>query len=355
MTGYSYLPSLDAQLARRLHRVPLGSFPTPVSCHETPAGTLFVKHDEATHPVYGGNKLRKLEYLLGAVLARGTPYVATFGGADSNHALATALHAAGLGLTPIAFLSRQPRTPTIGATLITHTRIGTRLVYAGAGAGRRAALRNTLRPLAGEASVIPTGGSSWLGAVGYIAAAAELAAQVRAGELPEPRRIVMPLGTMSTVIGLAMGLAATDLTSRVVAVRVVDPRIANASRLAKLGRIWSTRLRRLAPRLTTNGWLERIDIDEQQYGQGYARATAASENAVALASNAFGLALENTYSGKALAAALEHIGEVRGPTLYWNTYAGRLPALPATNTSATTVPAELGVYLSSGDDGAGCD
>ena len=354
MRGFDYLTLGGHQPGRHLTRVGLGQFPTPVTCERSRAGTLFVKHDEATHERYGGNKLRKLEFLLGAALARGTPYVATFGAAGSNHALATALHARGLGLQPIAFLSRQARTPMVADTLAAHCRLGTRLIYAGVGAQRRKALRDTLVPLGGRTSVIPMGGSSWLGAMGYIAAAAELAAQIDNGELPVPARIVVPLGTMSTVIGLAMGLAQLALPTQVVAVRVVDAVVANPDRLRRLGDVWSGRLARIVPTLDLAGWLDRIEIVDDQFGDGYARPTAASAAALVVAREDLNLTLENTYSGKALAAALALLPGVAGPTLFWNTYAGGVPALPAIGTPRSAVPDELAFYCSgAGAGGSG--
>ncbi|MEO1034165.1 MAG: pyridoxal-phosphate dependent enzyme [Pseudomonadota bacterium] len=348
--GFCYLPELSPAIAARTPRIALGDFPTPVSAIRTPAGTVFVKHDEQAHPRYGGNKLRKLEFLLADAIARERRVIATFGAAGSNHALATALHGKALGLRTIAFLSRQARTPATSATLAAHVKLGTRLTYLGHGGERRRTLRETLRPLHGNVAVIPMGGSSWLGVLGFIAAAAELRAQIAAGALPMPTRIVLPLGTMSTAIGLALGLALTRLPVRVTAVRVVDRSIANPERLRRLGDAWSGRLTQIDPQLDCGSWWQRIDIDESQFGKGYAKPTAASRAALDVAANA-GLTLENTYSGKAFAALLATLADAGGPTLFWNTYAGKTPSLPSYGVSPTVVPAELAYLSSGGSDG----
>ncbi|MEM1261123.1 MAG: pyridoxal-phosphate dependent enzyme [Pseudomonadota bacterium] len=344
MHGYGYLFRVSRRLARAVPRVGLGNYPTPVSTVDTEHGQLFVKHDERAHDRYAGNKLRKLEYLLADASARDCRYVATFGAAGSNHALATAVHARGLGFRPVAFLSRQTATERVAKTLACHVQLRTKLVYAGQGTQRDAAVRETLRALDGRAAVIPMGGSSWLGALGFVAAGAELSEQIATNQLPTPSRIVMPLGTMGSVIGLAMGLHLCALPTRVHAVRVVSDDIANKSRLLAAGNRWAAEMQQLDPTIDLSGWQERVTIDDEQFGAGYARATEASEDARQQAANLAGLELENTYSAKAFAAVLATSSTAEGPTLFWNTFDPRFPAPPVYGQRTTAVPSEL-TYL----------
>jgi hypothetical protein len=100
------------RLAANFPTVALAKLPTPVSTHELRIASvlcpLAVKHDEQSGPVYGGNKVRKLEYLLRWALERGASRIATYGAAGSNHALATALYARRAGLECTCLLSQQP-------------------------------------------------------------------------------------------------------------------------------------------------------------------------------------------------------------------------------------------------------
>ncbi len=110
-----------------LPRVGLCTLPTPLAplpIDGAPAG-LMVKRDDLTSALYGGNKVRKLEFLLGQALAEKRTSVLTFGAYGSNHALATAVHARALGLEPHVVLSPQAPGPFAAATLRAHAGLGT--------------------------------------------------------------------------------------------------------------------------------------------------------------------------------------------------------------------------------------
>lgn len=352
VSGYSYLGETHPRLAASLARVGLGMYPTPVERLADASGTLWVKREDRAHPVYGGNKLRKLEYLLGQAIAHRRDTVATFGGAGSNHALATAVHARALGLDCIAFLAHQAPTPRVADTLRAHLALGTRLVpWTGRRGERIAAVRAALHRPSGERPpwVIPLGGSSWIGTLGFVSAALELARQVEHGLLPAPDVLYVALGTMGTVAGLAVGLAVAGLPTRIVAVRVVAPGVANRRALARLAGKTATLAARHDPAISPpRKLLARVDVREDQFGKGYAVATPAARAAVDHAAAAWGIALETTYTGKALAALLadREAGRLAGRNvLFWNTYAGGPPGwLPPTTRSAG-LPPELERYF----------
>lgn len=349
--GYSYLNLHYPQL-NRLPREFLGAFPTPVTRHQTGRLPLYVKHDDLTHPLYGGNKLRKLEYLFGQALARGHRSVATFGAAGSNHALATALHARSLGLACTCLLVHQPKTPSVRRTLAMHLAIGTRLVpWRGYGREDLSLYRRLFRgpDAAHRPFVIPMGGSSWQGAVGYVNAAFELARQVEAGELPEPSRIYVPLGTMGTVAGLALGLAAAGLRSRLIAVRVVIEAVADEARTRRLAEKTNTLLRRLDADfpVVEPGRLN-LEFRHEFLGPGYAVPTPEAVSAVAWAKERLDLGLETTYSGKALSALLADAeGGVpdAGPALFWNTYSSAPLPAAADEPAGPTLPEAFRRYF----------
>ena len=183
MSTTDYLKDFCPELAMRLPRIELASLPTPVASRQVEylgrSLRLSIKFDNLTSSLYGGNKVRKLEYIFPRASSRHCRRIATFGAAGSNHALATALYATQAGFASTCFLSHQAATPQVAATLNRHIENRTEIVrYGGSYATRLATLREKLWNR--QAFVIPMGGSSWLGAVGFVAAGLELAAQVAA-------------------------------------------------------------------------------------------------------------------------------------------------------------------------------
>ena len=331
--GYSYLGSRFPDLARRLPRVPLAHLPTPLERHENARGALWIKHDDATHPGYGGNKVRKLEYLLGAALQRRCSRVVTFGGVGSNHALATAIHGTALGFECHCVLGPQPDTPYLADTLRRHQQLGTELWRWPREHGEYVARLRSLRDGAnGQTAVIPLGGTSWRGSMGYVNAAFELATQLERRHEPPPDEVYLPIGTMGTVAGLATGFALLGWPTRITAVRVVAASVCNEQRLSRLCDKMAAMIARLDWRARGIGGIRsRISLRHEFLGEGYAFATEAARDAIGIGSDEFGLTLETTYSGKAMAALLADRGAGRldgRRVLFWQTYSGPVRVAP---------------------------
>ncbi len=222
----------------------------------------------------------------------------------------------------------QPVTPKVRESLLLMRAYGAELVHgrgvAGAALGVVATLvRGGLR---GEwPRLVPTGGSSALGALGFVSAACELAEQVRAGAVPEPEEIYVAVGSGGTFAGLVLGLRLAGLRSRAVGVLVTDILPPSPARLARLARASLARLRRADPGIPEVA-LHPADftLARGQLGAGYGATTPEAEAAVRSAARA-GLALETTYTGKCLAEILARARRgafPAGPVLFWNTYNG---------------------------------
>ncbi|MBW2313627.1 MAG: pyridoxal-phosphate dependent enzyme [Deltaproteobacteria bacterium] len=315
-------------LAERLPHHALLSGPTPVGPLALPGvPDLWVKHDEHSTAAYGGNKPRKLEFLIGDARARGSRRLVTSGGIGTNHGLATAVLAREAGLATTLLLVDQPVTEAVRHQLLLLHASGAKLRSGGsvAGAVRQGILELVASRLAGDRPrLVPTGGSSARGNLGFVSAGLEIAEQVRAGELPEPRQVFVPIGTGGTLAGLAVGFALAGLATRVVGVLVTDILPPSPRRLAHMANSTLRHLRRHAPdapafRIGT-GDFDRVT---DQLGEGYGAPSPAGEEAVALAGE-LGLTLETTYTGKALAALRDAAqrGILDGPTLFWNTFNG---------------------------------
>jgi 1-aminocyclopropane-1-carboxylate deaminase/D-cysteine desulfhydrase-like pyridoxal-dependent ACC family enzyme len=293
---------------------------------------IHVKRDDLTAQAYGGNKVRKLEFLLAAARAAGAAEVLTVGAAGSNHALATAVHARALGLRSISMLVAQVNARAVRRNLLASWNAGAELHHYPDEARLQAGIRHqTARHAALEGRApwyVAGGGSSPLGALGFVDAAFELKAQIDAGLLPAPQRIYVALGTTGTAAGLRLGLDAAGLgASRIVAVRVVREDIGNARRLAALYAQAAALLVRLDPAFP------RVELDpatvevrHEHAGECYALYTPAGQAAVAAARASDGLVLEGTYTGKTFAALIDDLrGRTGGPVLYWHTYTRPLP------------------------------
>jgi D-cysteine desulfhydrase len=331
-------PTAELALVRRfpgLARVPrhaLTALPTPVQPlirlgRRRGLAALWIKRDDVCGPLYGGNKPRKLEWLLGAVRQRGRGGVITFGGIGTHHGLATAICARDAGLRTVLVLLPQPVTDHVRHCLLLDHAAGAELHLASSVAGVVArALRLCAvarlqgRPLA----IIPAGGTSALGIIGYVDAACELAEQVRAGAMPEPDAIFVPLGSGGTVAGLALGCRLAGLRSRVVGVLVTDILPPSPARLVRLARAALHRLQRASsevPAVTLNA--DDVVIVRDYLGAGYGSPTDAGLAAQELLLEEEGIALETTYTAKCMAALLDLAARppYHGQTvLFWNTY-----------------------------------
>jgi len=293
---------------------------------------------------YGGNKVRKLEYLLQRAVERKAQRVATFGAAGSNHALATAILANDIGLDCTCFLAHQKRTPKVPRTLNMHRRLGTEIVRYGGSIDQLALFRKYLQRR--HAWVVPLGGSSWLGAVGFVSAGLELAHQIAAGESPAPDRIYIANGTMGSSAGLLLGLAAAGLSTEVHAVCVVDPRFGSQAMLDRLMHKTAVLLNRIDASFDA-GIVDRVRLvwRDAFLAGGYAVCDEQTSEAVRTAESDLGLGLETTYTGKAMAAMLHdlQLPSYNGETfLFWNTHNSReLPVDARRPASLNNIPEEF--------------
>lgn len=329
----SEYPLFEAYPALRdaLPRVALAVLPTPVEKAQGLDAAVYVKRDDQTAPYYGGNKVRKLELLLGRAQADGVKSVVTFGAAGSNHALATAICARRLGMDCVSMLVPQVNARSVRRNLLMGMKAGAELHHYG---GRSSVALGLIRVQIqrrwreGRAlMIIPPGGSSALGAAAFVNAAFELKEQVDAGALPPPDCIYAASGTMGTVVGLLLGVCAAGLPSRIVAVRVTAPPYTSPEKARLLFEETNALLRGADPGFPRMAFPEdRFELRDDFLGPGYAVYTPASVEAVQRARACAGIRLEGTYTGKAFAALMADTvsGALEGRTaLFWNTYNGR--------------------------------
>ena len=303
-----------AELCPGLPHVALGEGPTPV---RELRDDLWVKDESGYGTLWGGNKVRKLEFVLPDAKRRGKRTILTFGALATNHGLATALYAREQGLHCALALVDQPlddhvraqveRLRQSGATLhFTHTKART------VAAAPWLLLRHRLP------YVLPAGGSSPAGALGYVEGALELASQVREGLLPEPSHVVCAVGSGGTAAGLLLGLRMAGLSTKVLGVVVNDTLRLDAPTLMRLARKAARLLRRRGATGVPDPDPSSLVVTRDFLGRGYGHPTPESEAALERAGD---LGLDPVYTAKAMAGALAFEGS--GPLLFLHTHGPR--------------------------------
>lgn len=278
-------------------RLSLGIFPTPIHRLENISRLLgreiYIKRDDMTGLGLGGNKTRKLEFLLADAKAQGAEIVFTTGGAQSNHAMLTAAAAGRLGMKAILVLKKRGVTDCVGNQLLERL-MGTevRFVDTDDYADIYAEMDRIGRELGRPYYKIPCGGSNALGALGYVACAREIAGQGLHFD-----HIVCAEGSGGTMAGLALGAKLFLPGTKVHGMMVdTDP----FDRITPALMRETAALLEIAPEITAEDYLLR-----DMCGSGYAIASPAGNAAVALMAQREGIFLDPVYTGKAFAGLLE--------------------------------------------------
>ncbi len=276
---------------------------------------LWVKRDDLTNDVYGGNKIRKLAYLLGEARAQGRDTLLTAGALGSHHALATAIHGKRAGFEVHAFLSPQPWTEHVEENLRAHVTLGTRLHPVRSALLAPPAMQLealALRRRGRRPYVIPHGGTGVVGALGYVEAGLELAAQLDDKRMPEPDVVYVSLGSGGTAAGLALGLAAGGVALPVRAVLVTTRLVGNRAYLHRLMRQTLDHLRAIEPRFpeVLDIATEMLSIDDAWLAVGYGVENDELRRVAELAATD-GIHTDPTYTAPALATMMED-AETRG-------------------------------------------
>ena len=319
------------KLSKNIPYVSLGKFPTPIERmdalgKELGLGNLYVKRDDKSGDLYGGNKVRKLEFILGDAIR--SKALLTFGYAGSNHTLATSIYAKKLGLQSIPMLLPQPNAHYIRRNLLMSHCCGAELHhYPNVSALYFGCAYQLLRHRLSDKSfprMIPPGGSTPIGTLGFVNAAFELYEQIKKGTISEPDRIYFPLGTVGTAAGLTLGAKALGLKTRVVSVRVTPTKYANAKRMLKLIRKTNSLLCKADfsfPKLLFSD--SDLEIRQDHFGKQYALFTEEGVAAIKLMKETEGIKLDGTYTGKTLASLITDAKreDLKDKViLFWNTY-----------------------------------
>ena len=303
-------------------RIPLARLPTPIQelnrLSEALGGPrLYVKRDDLTGLATGGNKARKLEYLLADARAQGAETVITTGAAQSNHARQTAAAAAKLGFGCVLVLGSMAPARLNGNLLI-DSLVGARIRWTG---GRdpydvMQEVAEEERSIGRTPYIIPTGGSNAIGSLGYVTAMEELLDQTREAG-PTIDAIVFPTGSGGTQAGLLVGADRGDFAGRLVGVSVARPADDLAQTVMSIAQLTAAWLGSSPPAP------DQIIIRDEYLGQGYGVVGAPECEAIRRLARTEGLLLDPVYTGRAMAGLLDMIAQdefsKEETVLFWHT------------------------------------
>jgi L-cysteate sulfo-lyase len=304
-------------LLSRFPRVRLCHSPTPLepmaNLSNALAGpNLFVKRDDCTGLATGGNKTRKLDFLMGDAIERGADCVVTQGAVQSNHVRQTAAAATRLNLGCYVLLER--RVPNVAATYETTGNVfldrlfGAEIRFCKTGGDMNAAAEALGEELAGQGRkpyVIPGGGSNATGALGYVSCALEMLVQANDMGL-RIDHVVHATGSAGTQAGLVVGLEGCNSGIHVHGISVRNPRDKQQQVVHELAQ-------KTAMHVGIKGGISKdaVRVEDAYVGPGYGQPTAGMVEAIELLAHSEGILLDPVYSGKGMAGLIDMVRQGR--------------------------------------------
>ncbi len=321
-----------------LPRLPLATLPTPLE--EAPRLTqalggprILLKRDDLTGLALGGNKVRKLEYLLAEALSQGADVLVTGAGPQSNHVRLAAAAARKVGLDAVLVMYSAAPAEVQGNYLLDRL-LGAEVIFTGS--ADRSSVDRALDEVADDLRrhgrrpyVIPRGGASPLGSVGYLAAVLELEAQ-RAARQMQVDHLVCAVGSCGTLAGLWLGATWLQVPYRLWGISVSRPRDECLARVQSLAAGAAQVVELVLPPSA-----EMPTVLDGYLGPGYGIPSVEAIEAIRLLARTEGVFLDPVYTGKAMAGLVDLVrrGEIRRDETVIFLHTGGAPSLFAHTSS----------------------
>jgi D-cysteine desulfhydrase len=327
------------ELAKSTPWMPLAHVPTAIEPCDAIADWLgrssgvFMKRDDLISPLYGGNKVRRYEFLLADARQRGKKRIVTVGGLASTQAMATVLFGRALGFEVRLVLFDQPVTQFALDAVRGFASAGAEIIYGGGYLPTAIRAYGAQRRGASENYFIMPGAAGALANLGYLDAMLELAQQVERGEAPRPDVIVLPTGSSGTLAALALGAAYLGWDTEIVGVRITTALATNRLTVSTVIRNTDRALSAREPRWKSLRHRARYRLYGDALGRGYGYPTPEAIEGAAQVEALTGAYGEVTYSGKALAGLRALLAEPRYRDkvfLFWNTLSTPRPIIDNT-------------------------
>jgi D-cysteine desulfhydrase len=333
LTAERYLLTEYPQLKEKLAWVKLANLPTPVFKMKNLGSflnhdQLYIKDDGQTDQNIGGNKLRKLELVLADAVHQGAQEICAFGCIGSNLVTEACYCAKKLGLKSYAFLKSEPNSTAVRNNLLLNNSFDTQMFYYPDEETRKiGALSEIIQHQLYTGRLmypVSTGASCSLGTIGYINAAFELKEQINQGLIPEPDYIYIPVGSVGSIAGLAMGFQLLKMKTHVVGIGA-DNEDDYYGIFLNLVEKTSTLLHSMDesfPQLS--GADLSVTFNYDFVGKGYAYFSPEGTEAIKLFQQYENILLDGVYTGKCAAALIKHLAinaDFQNKTvLFWNTF-----------------------------------
>jgi D-cysteine desulfhydrase len=312
-------------------RVAIAHLPTPIErldrlSKHLGGPEIIIKRDDLTGLATGGNKTRKLEFLVAEALAKGCDHLITTGAPQSNHCRQTAAAAAQFGLG-CSLVLRGYAPKKITGNLLLDELLGAQVYWSGQDKSSKqiSRLAAELTAMGHKPYIIPLGGSNVVGATGYVKATQELMNQLQAQEL-NIDFIVFASSSGGTQAGLLLGAQLYDFQGQVYGISVDHPADELRTQVAALATATATHLG-----LEPLPIMDKVLVNDDYLGEGYAKVGELEKEAIQLVARLEGILLDPVYTGRALGGLIDLIrwgAFTRGQTvLFWHT--GGTAALPA--------------------------
>lgn len=301
----------------RFARIDLCHGPTPLEfmprlTRHLGGARLWIKRDDCTGMALGGNKARKLEFLLGEALQQGADHVVTVGALQSNHVRQTAAAAARCGLGCTVMLEHRHPDPDRdylnNGNMLLDVLLGARIVYRPGGTDMTAALADVgeqLRRDGHRPYLIPSGGSNPVGTLGYVKVSRELLLQAEQRSF-RPDHVVVASGSAGTQAGLIVGLAAESSAVPVQGFAVSQPAAVQHRRVSLLTAATAALIGQASAPSP-----DAVCVDDGYLGEGYSIPSTAMVEAVRLVARLEGILLDPVYTGKAMAGLIDQARQGR--------------------------------------------
>jgi L-cysteate sulfo-lyase len=312
-------------------RVPLAYLPTPIEPLQRLSKylggpNLYIKRDDQTGLATGGNKTRKLEFLVSEALSQGKDHLLTTGAPQSNHCRQTAAAAAhfGLGCT-VVLRGRKPRQVT-GNYLLDEL-LGAHIYWTGDRNNMDVVkeVSSQLISMGHDPYFIPYGGSNVVGATGYVLAMRELMQQLEAEQL-NIDFIIFATSSGGTQAGLVLGARVYGYRGTILGISVDHPAETIQTQVGALATAMATHLG-----LEPLPLMQQVNVNDDYLGDGYAKVGDLEREAIRLVGQREGILLDPVYTGRAMGGLIDLIrwgAFTRGQNvLFWHT--GGTAALPA--------------------------
>jgi D-cysteine desulfhydrase len=308
--------------------VKLAKFPTPVQRMDKVGAILgnpniWIKRDDTCHPIYGGNKPRKYEFVMADALAKKKTHAITTGGIGSNHVVANTIFGKELGIESYIYLFNQPLTKHCHKNMLCDLYFGAHMFYTSNYV--KTGLKMIWKMMTDRrAYLIMPGASTARGSIGFVNAAFELAEQIQRGELPEPDLLFVAIGSTGTCAGLTLGLILAGLKTKVMGISVTPKIVSKKSAVVGLAKKTLKMLRQIDPTMpdVSNQIEGRLEVSHDYFGGEYGRATYEGLEAIELAAKDE-IHLDVTYTGKTFSGLVAYCKEnpqaKSQNIIFWNT------------------------------------